>query len=122
MAGNGGEAAATIESILFNARHALRDGDGGEAAASLESIVPNAGHALGDGDGGEAAAIRESIVSNARHAILHAIVGDGGGDSDGAGVLGAIRPCYLGHFAFSDEVIPDAVDLDFGLCTGHEGQ
>ena len=68
------QAAATLESIVINARHTLGNGDGGEAAAISESRVPNARHALGDGDGGEAAATRESRASNARHAL-----GDGDG-------------------------------------------
>ena len=95
----------------------------GEAGAIFESIASNARQLrfLGDGDGGEAAAITESLVSNARHAIAHALVGDGGGDGDGAGVLGAIRTCYLGLLDLGYEVIPNAVDLNF-LCTGHEGQ
>ena len=117
-----GEAAAISESMVSNALHALGDVDGGEAAATFESIVSNARHALGDGDGGEAAATPESFASNARHAIRYAVVGDGGGDGDGAGVLGATRTCHLGHFALGDKVIPDAVDLDCGLRTGHEGQ
>ena len=49
MTCNRGEAAAIIESIASNARHALGDGDGGEAAATTEGIISNARHALGDG-------------------------------------------------------------------------
>ena len=66
MAGDGGEAAATLESRSSNARHALGEGDGGEAAAILESKHSNARHTLGDGDGGEAAAIRESRQTSNR--------------------------------------------------------
>ena len=42
--------------MISNARHTFRDSDGGEAAATIESIVSNARQlrALGDGDGGEA--------------------------------------------------------------------
>ena len=36
------QAAATLESIVINARHTLGNGDGGEAAAILESIGANA--------------------------------------------------------------------------------
>ena len=124
--GDVGEADATIESTVSDARHALGEGDGGEAAAIRESMFSNARHALGDGDGGKADAIHESIVSNPRHAIRHAVVGDGGGDGDGAGVPHALKGVislegHLGLACLSGEVIPDAADLDF-LCTGHEGQ
>ena len=87
----------------------------------MESKFSNARHAFGDGDGGEVGATIESPVSNARHAIRHVVVGDGGGEGDGAGVLGAIRTGHLGLECLSGEVIPDAADLDFGLRTGHEG-
>ena len=87
---------------MLNCCHARGDGDVGEAAATRESIVSNARHALGDNgsgascnkgitvrfyngiapttrvidcvflsysNGGKAAAIRESPVSNTRHAF-----------------------------------------------------
>ena len=50
-------------------------------------MVSNTRHAFGDDDGGKVVATIESILSNARHTIRHAIVGDGGGDGDGAGVV-----------------------------------
>ena len=114
-----------MESRASNARHALGNGDVGEAAATPECRVSNARHALGDGNGGDAA-IFESLASNARHAIGHTIVGDGGGDGDGAGVFIEISKRkaslvgYLGLLGLGYEVIPDAVDLYF-LRTGHEG-
>ena len=98
------------------------DMDCGEAAATIESTAPNARHTCGNMDCGEAAATRESTASNARHAIRLALVGHRGGDGDGAGVLGATRTFHLGQLGLGYEVIPDAVDLDFGLRTGQQGQ
>ena len=66
---DGGEAAATIESTVSNARHALGDSDAGEACAVIERIASNGCHPLGDGDTGEACAVRERIVSNGCHAL-----------------------------------------------------
>ena len=57
---NCGQAAATIESTLSNARHALGDVDGGEAAAFIESLVSNARHTLGDNGG--RATLNQSIA------------------------------------------------------------
>ena len=45
---NGGQAAATIESIVSYARHAAGNRDGGQAAATIESIVSYARHAVGN--------------------------------------------------------------------------
>ena len=83
------EAAATIESTISNAPHALAQYNffygwhsakpithicainrySLKAAATRESLVSNARHTLGDGDGGEAAAIKKSIVLNRSHWI-----------------------------------------------------
>ena len=121
---DGGEAAATRESIFSNARHALGDGDGGEVAAIRESPLFNARHALGDVDGGESAATMESTVSNARHAIVHPLVGHRGGDVDGAGILIFIVAtafvCHFGLLGFRYEIIPNTINLHFFLRTGCE--
>ena len=72
--GDGGQAAAVIESISADGCHAVGDGDGGQAAAIRESILADGCHAVGDGDGGQAAAIRESILADGCHAVRDSCV------------------------------------------------
>ena len=86
------QAGAIIESLVFNARHALRknnlyhrgadkcmaplvlpcavrDGDTRQAVAGIESIIPDTGHAIWDSDVCQAAATRERRIPNAGHTI-----------------------------------------------------
>ena len=98
----------------------------GEAAAIIESIVSNARHALGDGDGGEAVAIIESMVSNARHAIGLTIIGDCRGYSNCSAVfvgVSAITISSIRHrhrqVLSRGDVVVDAIYLKI-LCTSRE--
>ena len=113
-----GESTTVAESIEADAVHAMGNGNGRETAAPPEGEPFDAGHFLGYSDGGEAATTKESIVSNARYTILHTIVGDGGGEGDGAGVLiGVITVPVspIGHLdrlvSFRSDVVVDAIDL-----------
>ena len=64
------EGGATFESMISNARDAVRDSNRGEGGATIESIISNARYAIWDSDRGEGGATIESpISSNARYAV-----------------------------------------------------
>ena len=67
--GDRGEGGATIERFISNTRHAVRDGDGGKGRANSKCPLSNARYAIGDGDEGEGGALIESIISNASNAV-----------------------------------------------------
>ena len=64
-----GQRCAIIESILTNARHAVRDRHAGQRCAIGESMLSNTRHAVRDRHAGQRCAMRESILTNARHAV-----------------------------------------------------
>ena len=54
------EGVAIVESLISNARNAIRDGNGGEGGAIIESRTSNTCNAITNGDGGERGATTES--------------------------------------------------------------
>ena len=63
------QVAATNESTISDARHAVRQCQFGQAAATIESIIPNARHDVRQCQFGQATATTESTISYAPHAV-----------------------------------------------------
>ena len=70
----GEKAAATLESILPDARNGVGDDHRGKAAATLESIPPYACNGAGDDNRGKAAATIESTIPDACNGVFCTIV------------------------------------------------
>ena len=64
-----GQRCAIIESILTNARHAVRDRHAGQRCAIGESMLSNTRHAVRDRHARQRFAAIESPTTNARHAV-----------------------------------------------------
>ena len=76
------KATASVEHIIANAGHALRDRDARQAAASIERRTANAGHTVRDRDARQAAASVECSLANAGHSIRYLILDMGQGFAD----------------------------------------
>ena len=107
-----GKGGATRESMLSNARDAIRDGDGGEGEAIPESITSNARYAVRDSDRGEGGAIFESRTSNARYAVDNTIVGDGFGNSHFARIFARVFIIRTSPVSYFDVVSVEDVVID----------
>ena len=64
------EATATIERIIADARHAIRNRDAHKTTAILERRIADARHAIRNRDAREATAIGERPSADARHAVF----------------------------------------------------
>ena len=69
FAGNRGQTAATIESLMSNACDAIGNLNRGQTAAIRESLFSNAGDAIGNCHRGQTGAITKGTLSNACDAI-----------------------------------------------------
>ena len=77
-----------------------------EGRTTKESIISNARYAIRDGDGGEGGAVIESSISNACDAIGDAVVSNDFGDSDGGDRrVGTTNLYGIGSRSVSDTVI-----------------
>jgi len=64
-----GHAAAICESTSSDTRHTVRQCQFGQAAATAESTIPDARHAVRQYKFGQAVATLENIIPDARHAV-----------------------------------------------------
>ncbi len=71
-----GQASATGERKISNARHTVGDGDGGKARAIPERLVSYFGHAVWYGNACQAGAILKHTASNAGHAVRNVVFCD----------------------------------------------
>ena len=96
--------------IGAHVRHATRDRDGGESAA-LKGIGADVCHAGRNHDGGEVCAARKGSLGDAGDAVSGAVVGNGRGNRDAAGIF-VVTGSHADAVAAGKDVIVDAPHLE----------